>query len=150
MQLAVILLFVFAIVSLVRSCQSDPTQMELFDRLEMMRSDMQAVISDGGRVVSYDNNRKTTFARVYLLLSIDKQTWTVDLQRVYRETLLARGWRQVRGAGGNLSFCKRGASAEIAAPAATGGGYVDMEFDANSITQCREALAGDAASAVGR
>lgn len=69
MQLAVILLFVFAIVSLVRSCQSDPTQMELFDRLEMMRSDMQAVISDGGRVVSYDNNRKTTFARVYLLLS---------------------------------------------------------------------------------
>lgn len=150
MQLAVIALFVSVIVSLVRSCKSDPTQMELFDRLAMMRSDMQAVISDGGRVTSYDNNRKTTFARVYLLLSIDNHTWTVDLQRAYRETLLARGWKQVRGEAGNLSFCKRGASAEIGAPRATGGGYVDMEFDANSITQCGEALAVDAASAGGR
>jgi hypothetical protein len=147
-QLTAIALFVLAIVSLVRSCQSDPTQMELFDRLAMMRSDMQAVISDGGRVASYDNNRKTTFARVYILLSIDKQTWTADLERAYRGALLARGWTQVRGETGALSFCKSGAFAVIAVSATTGNGYVDMEFDANSIAQCREALAARVASAV--
>ena len=150
MELTVVALFVFAIVSLVRSCQSDPTQMELFDRLAMMRSDMQAVISDGGRVSSYDDNRKTTFARVYILLGIDKQTWTADLERAYRGTLLARGWKQVKERTGELSFCKSGAFAVISVSATTGNGYVDMEFDANSISQCREALAADAASAVGR
>jgi len=37
-----------------------------------------------------------------------------------------RGWKKVKGEAGNLSFCKRGASAEIAAPTATGGGYVEL------------------------
>lgn len=150
MELAVVVLFVFTVVSLVRSCQSGPTQMELFDRLAMMRSDMQAVINDGGQVVDYYNNNKTTYARDHLLLTIDKRSWTLELQSAYSKTLLMRGWKKVKGDAGNLSFCKRGASAEIAAPTATGGGYVDMEFDANSISQCREALAADAASAVGR
>jgi len=66
MELAVVALFLIAIVSLVRSCQSGPTQMELFDRLAMMRSDMQAVISDGGQVVDYYYNNKTTYARDHL------------------------------------------------------------------------------------
>lgn len=79
MQLVVIALLIFALVNLVRSCQSDPTQMQLFNQLATMRNDMQAVIHDGGHVVKYDNNGKTTFARVYLLLSIDRQTWTIDL-----------------------------------------------------------------------
>ena len=149
-QLVVMALFVLVIVSLVRSCQSDPTQMQLFERLAMMRNDMQAVIGDGGRVVSYDDNRKTTFARVYIQLSIDKQTWSVDLQQAYRQTLLTRGWKQVRGAAGNLACCKSGAVAVISAPAAPGAGDVDMEFDANSIARCREALAANAASAIER
>lgn len=59
MEIAVVALFVIVIVSLVRSCQDDPTQMELFDRLAMMRSDMQAVINDGGQVVDYYNNKTT-------------------------------------------------------------------------------------------
>lgn len=151
MQLVVIGLFVLVIVSFIRTCQSDPTQMELFDRLAMMRSDMQAVISDGGRVVDYyNNNSKTTFARAHLMLTIDGKSWTVDLRRAHRETLLARGWKQVSGAVENMSFCKSGAFAVISAPATTGGGYVDMEFDANTIVQCRKALTADAASAVGR
>ena len=150
MQLAVIVLFVLAMVSLVRSCKRDPAQMQLFERLAMMRSDMQAVIGNGGRVTNYDDNRKTTFARVYILLSIDKQTWTINLQRAYRDTLLARGWTQVRGAADVLSFCKNGAFAVLSDSAAANGGYVDMEFDANSLAQCREALAANAASDVGR
>jgi hypothetical protein len=140
MQLVVIALLIFALVSLVRSCQSDPTQMQLFNQLATMRNDMQAVIHDGGHVVKYDDNGKTTFARVYLLLSIDRQTWTIDLERAYRNTLLARGWTQVKEATSELSFCKNGAFASVTAPANTRNGSVGMTFDAASISQCQKAI----------
>ncbi|MDF3101014.1 MULTISPECIES: hypothetical protein [Burkholderia] len=96
LQFSVIAIFVVAVISLVRSCQADPAQTQLFDQLAMMRDDMQAIINDGGRVVRYDNNGKTTFSRVYLLLSIERKTWSVDLQRIYGNTLLARGWVMVK------------------------------------------------------
>jgi hypothetical protein len=149
LQLAVIALFIFALVNLLRSCQSDPTQIQLFDHLAIMRNDMQAVIHDGGQVVRYDNNGKTTFARVYLLLSIDRQTWTIDLERTYINTLLARGWTQVKGANSERSFCKNGAFASITAPADIRNGSVGMTFDAASISKCEKAsVANDVSGSV--
>lgn len=139
-QFAVIAIFVAVVVSLVRSCQADPTQIKLFDQLAMMRTDMQAVIDDGGRVVRYDNNGKTTFARVYLLRSIDRQTWTVDLQRAYGNTLLARGWVRVRGGANELSLCKNGAFASVTAPTTDRNGSIAMTFDAASISKCEKLL----------
>ncbi|WP_175998879.1 hypothetical protein [Burkholderia stabilis] len=139
LQLAVVAIFVVVAVSLVRSCQADPTQIQLFDRLAMMRNDMQAIIDGGGRVVRYDNNEKTTFAGVYLLVSIDRQTWTVDLQRIYGNTLLARGWvRVIRGS--ELSFCKNGAFASVTAPIAGRNGSISMTFDAASVSKCQKLL----------
>ncbi|WP_155696671.1 hypothetical protein [Burkholderia stagnalis] len=140
LQLMVIVIFVAVAVSLVRSCQADPTQIQLFDRLAMMRSDMQAIIDDGGRVVRYENNEKTTFARVYLLLSIDRQAWTIDLQRAYENTLLARGWVRVKGRANKLSLCKNGAFASVIAPTADRNGSIAMTFDAASISKCQKLL----------
>ncbi|CAN0620611.1 conserved protein of unknown function [Burkholderia multivorans] len=134
LQFVVIAIFVVVVVSLARSCQADPTQIQLFDRLAMMRTDMQAVIDDGRRVVNYDNNEKTTFARVYLLLSIDRRTWTIDLQRAYGNTLLARGWVRVRGGADELSLCKNGAFASVTSPTTDRNGSIAMAFDAASIS----------------
>ena len=140
LQFAVIVIFVVAVVSLVRSCQADPTQIQLFDRLAMMRNDMQAIIDSGGNIVRYENNEKTMFARVYLLLSIDRKTWAVDLQRAYGNTLLARGWVRVKGGAGELLFCKNGAFASVTAPAADRNGSIAMTFDAASISKCQRLL----------
>lgn len=140
LQFSVIAIFVVAVISLVRSCQADPTQTQLFDQLAMMRDDMQAIINDGGRVVRYDNNGKTTFSRVYLLLSIERKTWSVDLQRIYGNTLLARGWVMVKNEAGERSFCKGGAFASVTAPATDRNGSIAMVFDAASISKCQKLL----------
>ncbi|WP_174981077.1 hypothetical protein [Burkholderia lata] len=60
LQFAVLLIFIIAVGSLVRSCQYGPAQTQLFDRLSMMRSDMNAVVGGGRRIVNYDNNEKAT------------------------------------------------------------------------------------------
>ncbi|WP_175872941.1 hypothetical protein [Burkholderia sp. BCC0397] len=139
-QFLIIAIFAVAMVSFVRSCQADPTQGQLFDQLAMMRDDMRAIINDGGRVVRYDNNEKTTFARVYLLLSVDRKTWGVDLERAYGNTLLARGWVPVKKEANELSLCKGGAFASVTAPTADRNGSIAMIFDAASISKCQRLL----------
>lgn len=139
-QLAVVILVVWYLVSLVKSCQADPTQTQLFSQLEIMRGDMQEITNAGGRVINYDNNSKTTFARDYLLLSIDPATWNEDLQKAYVNTLLTRGWIPVKGDDDKFSFCKGGASALVGAPTANRNGFVDMIFDSSTISACKKKL----------
>jgi hypothetical protein len=142
-ELAAIAVFVWVIVALVRSCKEDPTQTQLFTQLTIMRSDMQAIMRVGGKVTDYDNNRKTTFASAYLLLSVSADSWSDSLRRSYMETLLTRGWRQVKYSGGNLYFCKQGAYASLISPHENYGGAVSMVFSGVTINQCNKLLPGN-------
>jgi len=143
LELTAIAIFVCAIVSLVRSCKEDPTQTQLFTQLTMMRSDMQAIVNIGGNVTNYDNNRKTTFASAYLLLTVSADSWSDALRRSYMETLLTRGWRQVKYSNGNSYFCKQGAYASLISPHDNYGGGVTMVFSGATIFQCNKLLPGD-------
>lgn len=143
LRLAVVAIVVWVLVELIHSCGENPTQNQLFTQLTMMRSDMQAVIKSGGQVTDYDDNRKTTFSRVYLILGVSAESWSDSLRRTYTDTLIGRGWHQVKSDESKPIFCKQGVYASLLPPHNEYGASLTMEFDASSTMQCRKLLSGD-------
>jgi hypothetical protein len=137
-QLCFIAIVVFVLVSFIRSCDADPTQGQLFSTLSVMRTDMDEVEQAGGLVISYDNNDKTTFARVYLLLTVDAVGQSQELSEKYKDVLVSRDWTLVNGASGRFELCKQGASASVLVSQDRERVAVGMTFDAASISKCRE------------
>ncbi|MFC5431877.1 hypothetical protein ACFPTO_24240 [Paraburkholderia denitrificans] len=136
-QLAVVAAVIFVIVSFIRSCNSAPAQDQLFGTLSMLRADMDQIVHTGGRVISYDNNSKTTFSRVYLLLTADAGGRARELSAKYQDSLLSRGWTPAGSSIDGLRFCKQGATASVRASQDEQRIAVGMVFDAASISTCR-------------
>jgi len=124
------------VVGFVRSCSADPSQLQLFEALTSMRADMDKVVVAGGRVLNYDNNGKTTFARVYLLLSVDADSRSQELLTRYKTVLISQGWVPVRASSRGLDLCKQGAMASVLASNDDARLSVDMAFDAASAALC--------------
>jgi hypothetical protein len=113
LQIFVVAVVIVVIASFVKSCNSEPTQRQLFNKLSMMRADMVGIMETGGRVISYDNNSKTTFARVYLLLMVDGGRQSRELSDKYKDFLLSRGWVLAGHSMDGLRLCKQGASTSL-------------------------------------
>jgi hypothetical protein len=103
----------------------------------MMRADMVGIMETGGRVISYDNNSKTTFARVYLLLMVDGGRQSRELSDKYKDFLLSRGWVLAGHSMDGLRLCKQGASTSLLVSQDEQRIAVGMTFDAASISICK-------------
>ncbi|MEM5312354.1 hypothetical protein [Paraburkholderia sp. JHI869] len=98
---------------------------------------MEQIMNSGGRVISYDNNSKTTFSRVYLLLTVDAGGQPEDLSTKYKDVLLSREWVPAGRAIDGSRFCKQGALASVLVSRDAQRVAVGMTFDAASIAVCK-------------
>ncbi len=114
----------------------NPSVAESRTKLSMMKADMDALMKQGGKVLTVYENAKFGGARVYV--TFHDEGWSSDLVRRYEEALLFRNWKKVEGS--LNSFCKNGVLAKIATSSGMQDGYgvnsVSMIFNPTTIEQC--------------
>lgn len=132
--LAICIWGIIFITALMKNPSSDQTH----TRLVMMKSDMDALIKNGGVVISSRENAKYGSALVYKTFS--DEGWSADLLQKFNSTLIERKWDRVSGS--QNKFCKEGVLAEIISSAGMHNGqgtnFVSMLFDATTIEGCRK------------
>lgn len=114
----------------------NPSSGETQRQLVMMKSDMDALISHGGKVLNVYENAK--YGGAILLLTLHDEGWSDNLVQMYEETLLKRDWKRLPGL--SRAFCKNNAEARIVTNSGMKDGHgvnsLAMNFDAATITKC--------------
>lgn len=104
----------------------------------MMRLDMKAIVGVGGNIANFDDNRKPTSSKVYVLVDFYPGFWSGDVSARYISAFHRQGWQSVKYKNDGWYFCKQGAYAALLPPSNEKTGQsIYMEFDGPSIINCR-------------
>ncbi len=114
----------------------NPGSQETQEKMAMMKVDMSALMSLGGKIAATKENSKYGSALIYLTLY--DEGWSRNLVHKYEEKLIERGWEKTQRP--TLSFCKVDVLAEIRPNSGTmnnqGTNSVSMTFDVSTIETC--------------
>ncbi len=106
------LIGVFAIFFAAKNNPTDTVKKILF-----MSSDVDAVLRNGGHVVSRTQNSK--YGSAFIFVTIDANSWSFGLADKYTDTLRALGWEK-RSGEDRTFLCKDGVRADV---------YRDVEYN---------------------
>lgn len=114
----------------------NPSSQETQEKMVMMKIDMNALMSLGGKIAATKENSKYGSALIYITLY--NEGWSRNLVHSYEEKLIEQGWKKIQRS--TLSFCKADVLAEIRPNSGTmnnqGTNSVSMTFDASTIETC--------------
>lgn len=118
--------------------RKNPSTAETEEKLIIMKTDMSALMAQGGKVLKSKENAKYGSALVYR--SLYDEGWSSELVSKYENTLLRKNWEKVSGT--TRRFCKDGMLAEIISNSGTyngqGTNLVSMLFDPTTIEKCAQ------------
>ncbi|WP_454725881.1 MULTISPECIES: hypothetical protein [Cupriavidus] len=108
------LLFIAVIwISIAYSCQSAPSLGEIRSAREMMREDMKVIRQMDAIIIDFDDDKKAKIGSAMFAAAIASESWSPDQASKYEAALTSLGWVKSNISGGNIFFCKQGASALI-------------------------------------
>ncbi|WP_148654637.1 hypothetical protein [Paraburkholderia caribensis] len=118
------------------AARSNPT--DAGKKLLFMSSDVDAVLRNGGHVVSRTQNSK--YGSALIFVTIDADSWSSGLADSYTDTLRSLGWK--KGSDEDRTFlCKNGARADVYRDAEYNEGKpaygLSMSYNARTIQQCK-------------